>query len=150
MADDTVKFELVSPERMLASVDADSVTVPGMDGDLTAMPNHAPFLTTLRPGHVVVRGQDEARYFVSGGFAEIYDNTVTVLAEVGMEHRELTRAWLEERIEQARGAVEEAGPEHIQPATQKLNDYLGVLAHTDLPPGSDSSAPLKTSAPAPG
>ena len=136
MADDTLKFELVSPERMLASVEADSVTVPGMEGDLTAMPNHAPFLTTLRPGHVVVHGREQARYFVSGGFAEIYDNTVTVLAEVGMEHGELTRGWLEERIEEARKAVDDAGPEHVQPATQKLNDYLGVLAHVDLPPGS--------------
>ena len=147
---ETLQFELVSPERMLASIEADAVTVPGMEGDLTAMPNHAPFLTTLRPGHVVVRGQDSRRFFVSGGFAEIYDNTVTVLAEVGMEHGELTRAWIEERIAQARTAVEEAGPENIQPATQKLNDYIGVLAHVDLPPGSDSSAPLKTSAPAPG
>ena len=146
---ETLKFELVSPERMLASVEADAVTVPGIEGDLTAMPNHAPFLTTLRPGHVVVNGQEQQRFFVSGGFAEIYDNTVTVLAEVGMEHRELTREWLEERISEARTAVEDAGPEHIQPATQKLNDYLGVLAHVDLPPGSDSSAPLKTSAKAP-
>ena len=146
---ETLKFELVSPERMLASVEADSVTVPGMEGDLTAMPNHAPFLTTLRPGHVVVHGREGRRYFVSGGFAEIYENTVTVLAEVGMEHQELTRAWLEERISEARTAVEEAQPEHVQPATQKLNDYMGVLAHVDLPPGSDSSSPLKTAAKAP-
>ena len=149
MADETLKFELVSPERMLASVEAESVTVPGMDGDLTAMPNHAPFLTTLRPGNVVVHGKEGQRYFVSGGFAEIYDNTVTVLAEVGMEHQELTREWLEERVAQARTAVEEAGAEHVQPATQKLNDYLGVLAHADLPPGTDSSAPLKSSTKAP-
>ena len=146
---ETLQFELVSPERMLASTEADAVTVPGMEGDLTALPSHAPFLTTLRPGHVVVQGQEPQRYFVSGGFAEIYDNTVTVLAEVGMEHGELTREWLEERIAEARTAVEEAGPEHIQPATQKLNDYLGVLGQVDLPPGTDSSAPLKSSAKAP-
>jgi F-type H+-transporting ATPase subunit epsilon len=146
---ETLQFELVSPERMLASTEAEMVTVPGMEGDLTAMPNHAPFMTTLRPGHVVVHGREQQRYFVSGGFAEIYDNTVTVLAEIGLEHHELTREWLEERVAEARTAVEEAGPERIQPATQKLNDYLGVLAHVDLPPHSESSAPLKTSAPGP-
>ena len=51
---DTLQFDLVSPERKLASVEATSVQIPGMDGDFTAMPNHAPFLTTLRPG--VVQG----------------------------------------------------------------------------------------------
>lgn len=133
---DSLQFELVSPERKLASVEANSVTIPGMEGDLTAMPNHAPFMTTLRPGHVVVRGSDEERFFVSGGFAEIYDNTVTVLAEIGMQASELTRDWLEERIERQREVVEQAEGENVRPATQKLNDYLGVLAQTDLPAGS--------------
>ena len=51
---DTLQFELVSPERKLASVAASAVTIPGIGGDFTAMPNHAPFLTTLRPGVVRV------------------------------------------------------------------------------------------------
>ena len=69
---ETLKFELVSPERKLASVEAEAVTIPGMQGDLTAMANHAPFLTNLRPGYVVVRnGSSEDGYFVTGGFAEI-------------------------------------------------------------------------------
>ena len=146
---ETLTFELVSPERMLASTEADMVTVPGMEGDLTAMPNHAPFLTTLRPGQVVVHGRERQTYFVTGGFAEIYENTVTILAEIGLEQHELSREWIEERITEARAAVEEAGPEQMQPATQRLNDYVGVLAHVDLPPHSESSAPLKTSAKAP-
>ena len=49
---DTLQFDLVSPERKLASVEATSVQIPGIGGDFTAMPNHAPFLTTLRPGVV--------------------------------------------------------------------------------------------------
>ena len=65
-------FELVSPAKKLASSEAEAVTIPGMEGDLTAMANHAPFLTTLRPGFVTVRnGSAEERYFVTGGFAEI-------------------------------------------------------------------------------
>ena len=78
---ETLTFELVSPARRLASAEAEAVTIPGMEGDLTAMVNHAPFLSTLRPGYVVVRnGGSEERYFVTGGFAEISDNTVSVLA----------------------------------------------------------------------
>lgn len=134
---ETLQFELVSPERKLASLEAEMVTIPGMLGDLTAMANHAPFLTTLRPGLVVVHngGKKEA-YFLTGGFAEISDNTVTVLAEDAMEHAELSRGFVEERIEAQRKVVDDAGPDHIQPATQKLNDYLAVLAQVDLPAGS--------------
>ena len=67
---ETLNFELVSPERKLASTEAEAVTIPGMEGDLTAMANHAPFLTNLRPGYVVVRnGSTEDGYFVTGGFA---------------------------------------------------------------------------------
>lgn len=133
---ETLKFELVSPERKLASTEAEMITIPGMLGDLSAMANHAPFMTTLRPGYVVVHGRNQERYFVSGGFAEIYDNTVTVLAEIGMPASDVTRGWIEERIQEARTAAAEASGEHVQPATQKLNDYIGVLAQVDLPPGS--------------
>jgi F-type H+-transporting ATPase subunit epsilon len=85
---DTLNFELVSPERKLASVEAEMVTIPGMMGDLTAMANHAPFLTNMRPGFVVVRnGSSEDGYFVTGGFAEISSNTISVLAEdAGRRH----------------------------------------------------------------
>ena len=89
---DVLTFELVSPERKLASVEADSITIPGMQGDLTAMVSHAPFLSTLRPGFVVVRkGSDENRYFVTGGFAEISDDTVSVLAELAVEGGAVTQ-----------------------------------------------------------
>ena len=51
---DMVQFDLVSPEKKLASVEATLVELPGMEGDLAAMPNHAPLLTTLRPGVIKV------------------------------------------------------------------------------------------------
>ena len=90
---ETLKFELVSPERKLASVEAEAVTIPGMMGDLTAMANHAPFLTNMRPGYVVVRnGASEDGYFVTGGFAEISKNTVSVLAEEAVEKSAVNRA----------------------------------------------------------
>ena len=69
---DTMQFDLVSPERMLASVAASAVQVPGAEGDFTAMPGHVPFISTLRPG-VVVAATDkgEMKYIVTGGFAEV-------------------------------------------------------------------------------
>lgn len=125
---ETLKFELVSPERKLASVEAEAVTIPGMLGDLTAMHNHAPFLTNLRPGYVVVRnGSSEDGYFVTGGFAEISENTVSVLAEEAVEKAEVNRAFIEVKIGQAEQALADAAPARKQAALQKLNDYKALL-----------------------
>ncbi len=125
---ETLRFELVSPERKLASVEAEAVTIPGMMGDLTAMANHAPFLTNMRPGYVVVRnGSSEDGYFVTGGFAEISENTVSVLAEEALEKAAVNRAFIEEKIGQAEQALADAAPARKQAALQKLNDYKALL-----------------------
>ena len=122
-------FELVSPERKLASTEADAVTIPGAEGDLTAMPGHAPFLTTLRPGPVVVRsGSNETRYFVTGGFAEISQDVVSVLAERGIEAEQADAAFLDERIADAEKALEDAPAERRQAAQQRLADFQSVRA----------------------
>lgn len=77
-----VQFDLVSPERRLASLVVSEVQIPGADGDLTAMEGHAPSITTLRPGILKAVGADGARsYIVTGGFAEITAQSVSVLAE---------------------------------------------------------------------
>jgi F-type H+-transporting ATPase subunit epsilon len=125
---DTLNFELVSPERKLASVEAEMVTIPGMMGNLTAMANHAPFLTNMRPGFVVVRnGSSEDGYFVTGGFAEISSNTISVLAEEAIEKATVNRAFIEEKITQAEQALADATPARKQAALQKLNDYKALL-----------------------
>ena len=78
---DTMQFDLVSPERRLASGQARSVQIPGAEGQLTAMPDHAPMITTLRPGIVRVEMTDGVKTFgVVGGFAEITADGVSILA----------------------------------------------------------------------
>ena len=79
---ENMQFDLVSPERSLASFEASSVQVPGAQGDMTVMPGHAPVITTLRPGILMVEaaGQTHA-YVVSGGFAEVTGSGLSVLAE---------------------------------------------------------------------
>jgi F-type H+-transporting ATPase subunit epsilon len=77
-----LQFDLVSPERRLASLQATEVQIPGADGDLTAMEGHAPTITTLRPGILkVVAAAGTTAYVVTGGFAEITAAGVSVLAE---------------------------------------------------------------------
>lgn len=124
-----LSFELVSPARKLASAEAEAVTIPGMEGDLTAMENHAPFLTTLRPGYVVVRqGSGEDRYFVIGGFAEIADNTVSILAEEAVTADTVTAEWLDARIADAERDHEEAIESRKQASLQRVNDLTTLRA----------------------
>ena len=79
---DTFKFELVSPERVLLSENAEQVVLPGSDGDFAVLPNHAPMIATLRPGVLDVRlPSGPRRIFVKGGFAEVEPDRLTVLAE---------------------------------------------------------------------
>ena len=66
---DTMQFDLVSPERSLASFPVTEALIPGADGDMTAMPDHAPVITTLRPGILKVDGTSgPAEFLVFGGF----------------------------------------------------------------------------------
>lgn len=103
---DKVAFELVAPERQLASVEADMVVVPGEEGDFGVLPNHAPFLSLLRPGVISVYQGDrvERRVFVGGGFAEVNEQGCTVLAE---DAQPLEEVDLERAREDLRGAEED-------------------------------------------
>ena len=89
---DTVQFDLVSPERLLASTQAREVQIPGAEGDMTALADHAPLITTLRPGLLKVSGADgEQVYVVTGGFAEINGESISVLAERAIPKDEVTQ-----------------------------------------------------------
>ncbi|MEO9575096.1 MAG: F0F1 ATP synthase subunit epsilon [Tateyamaria sp.] len=87
-----MQFDLVSPERELASMDAASVQIPGADGDMTVMADHAPTITTLRPGVLRVEaGGNTHEYVVTGGFAEIGTQGVSVLAERAVAKSDMTQ-----------------------------------------------------------
>ena len=98
----TVQFDLVSPERRLASFAATEVQIPGAMGDLTAMEGHASTITSLRPGLLRVVGVDGTKtYVVTGGFAEISPTGVSVLAEQAVPLDELTPAALDALVADA-------------------------------------------------
>ena len=102
----TLQFDLVSPERRLASVSATEVQIPGADGDLTAMEGHAPTITTLRAGILRAHGADGVKsYVVTGGFAEITATSVSVLAERAVPLEEVTPAILDAMISDASEAT---------------------------------------------
>ncbi|MDP6773753.1 MAG: F0F1 ATP synthase subunit epsilon [Rhodospirillales bacterium] len=120
---DTIEFELVSPERLLRSGPVEMVVVPGGDGDFGVLPEHAPLVSTVRAGAIVVYegGRVKERIFVAGGFAEVTPERCTVLAEEAVPTDELNRVEAEERIREAKEILEE--PE---------NETQRMLAERDL------------------
>ncbi len=127
------KFELVSPESLLLSGDAEIVTVPGAEGDMGILANHAPLMTSLRPGMVSAKladGSEEA-YFVRGGFADIAGESVTVLAEFAVAKKDLTK---EVFAEQLRLAKEDAERHEASGDDEKITSsraYLDQLTHLE-------------------
>ncbi|MDZ4088764.1 MAG: F0F1 ATP synthase subunit epsilon [Tabrizicola sp.] len=98
----TVQFDLVSPERRLASYQATEVQIPGATGDLTAMEGHAATITSLRPGLLkVVSATGMKAYVVTGGFAEISATSVSVLAEQAVPLDEMTAAQMDALVADA-------------------------------------------------
>lgn len=114
MSQATFTFELVSPERLLASGEAESVVVPGADGDFQVMPLHAPVVSTLRPGMVEVAlpEQKSARYFVKAGLAEVNGTRCTILAEGAHDVKDLSADRVAEEISAAERALANAGDDH--------------------------------------
>ena len=142
---DTMQFDLVSPERKLVSVPVREVRLPGNDGDLTAMPGHAPAIVTLRPGMVVLVGADGAQqeFAVTGGFAEINAESVSLLAERGHPREEITQEVFDDMMRDAHRAHrsaqdrrEHVGEEVVTAAVKLLGDMQALGTHIGLDPNA--------------
>jgi len=136
---DTVQFDLVSPERLLTSVAAKEVRIPGAEGDMTAMPDHSPLITTLRPGILkVVSTEGEADYVVTGGFAEINADGISVLAEKAIAREDITQEQFKALVDEATDKlakaqevyVNEPGP--VDDAAKLLSDMVAMGDHIGL------------------
>ncbi len=101
---DKLNFELVSPERLLVSETCDMVVVPGEEGDLGILVEHAPIVTLVRPGVVAVYQGDtiDKRFFVAGGFAEVNEHGCILLTEEALDLAEASKETAERRLDTAR------------------------------------------------
>jgi F-type H+-transporting ATPase subunit epsilon len=112
---DKLNFELVSPERALATEACDMVVMPGEDGDLGILVEHAPMVVLLRPGAVAVHdgGGVVKRFFVAGGFAEVRPEGCILLTEEGLDLAEVGRDAAATRLDTAQrdfAEITEEGP----------------------------------------
>ena len=103
-------FELVSPEALVLSGEASAVVVPGTEGYFTVLANHAPFMSTVKPGVVDVKMADgeTSQIFVRGGFADVSPSGFTLLAEQAISLAELDMDDLEAQIKDAKEDVADA------------------------------------------
>jgi F-type H+-transporting ATPase subunit epsilon len=110
---DKVQFELVSPAKLLLSEEVEMVVVPGGEGDFGVLPGHTPMLTTVRPGIIDIYENDKIvkSIFVVGGFAEVSEDRLAVLAEEAIAVEDLNRDDAEARLEKANSALQKAESE---------------------------------------
>lgn len=107
---DKLQFSLVSPARELFSGEVDHVIAPGSEGEFGVLPNHAPFMSTLRSGRLrIIEGDQVHRYFVHGGFADVTPEGLTVLAEEAIRLEDLDEEGIRNKIAEAEIARQSAG-----------------------------------------
>jgi F-type H+-transporting ATPase subunit epsilon len=124
---DKVQFELVSPERLLASDEVDMIVLPGEEGEFGVLPLHAPVLSLLRPGVIATYqgSRVEKRIFVAGGFAEVNERGCIVLAETAEPLEELDRGQAEQMLRDARDDLADTR-EPSEPERQRLERAIRV------------------------
>ena len=100
----TVKLDIVTAEQLVYSDDVDIVVAPGIDGELAVLPHHAPLMTMLKPGELLVRkGGEEILMAITGGFLEVRPDRVTILADAAERAEDIDAA----RAEEAKRRAEE-------------------------------------------
>ena len=122
-------FELVSPEKLVFSGDVEAVVVPGSEGDFQMLAGHAPVMTTLRPG-VVTIDESSARkteLFVRGGFAEVSEKGLTILAEQAIALADLDGAKLDAEIRNLDEDVADAKADETRRAASEKLAHLRDL-----------------------
>ena len=127
----TFHFDLVSPEKLLFSGEVDQVDVPGSDGDFGVLAGHAPIVSALRPGIMIVHvGGQAQRMIVLGGFAEVSaDGRLTVLADLADSVEDFDRAVLSERIAAQEEKVKEAEGSALDKAIERLDHFKQIDQH---------------------
>jgi F-type H+-transporting ATPase subunit epsilon len=125
----TIKFELVSPERVLISDDVEHVVLPGSEGELGVLPGHAPVVVALKAGMItVIDGGSSKKLFVKGGFAEVNPEALTVLAEHAFDPADADKSMIAQLLSIAELELSEAMDDEAQFMAQAAVDELRALA----------------------
>lgn len=125
---DTFRFELISPERVLMSVDVERVIVPGNDGDFVVLAGHAPVVSTLRPGVLGVTVGSVRKYlFVKSGFVEVDPYRLTTFTEKAYDLEELSAATITDELKTAEAELTAAKDDSAKRMADALVSELKQL-----------------------
>ena len=119
----TISFDLVSPENLIFNDEVGMIIVPGKDGDFGVLPGHSKVMSSLRPGRVMVYGEDKnllKSFFVSGGFAEVNPEKCIVLAESVDEINTIEKQSIEKEIEELSGQETDVAKDQLEIAKAKI------------------------------
>lgn len=119
---DGIRIEIVSPERLVLSEQALSVVVPGTEGYFTVMGDHAPLMSTLKPGFITVTRADgnSQTFYVRGGFADVSPEGLTILAEQASVLSEFNKADIERLLAEAQEQLAKAESHEDRSYAQEL------------------------------
>ena len=119
----TILLDLVSPEQLVFNDKVSMIIVPGKDGDIGVLPGHSKLLSSLRPGRVMVYGEDKQllkSFFVTGGFVEINPEKCIVLAEGVNEMSELDKSSIQQQIQELESGASDSAKEELAIAQSKI------------------------------
>lgn len=127
-------FELVSPEKLVFSGSATEVMVPGTEGYFTVMKDHAPFISTVKPGVVEAKLEsgEDMKVFIPGGLADVSPAGFTLLAEMAMPVADLDADYINGQIEAAEKVLADAVDEKKQSAQEKVDQLKEVKTSLGL------------------
>ena len=144
----TMLLEIITAEQQVYGGEVDLVVAPGIEGELGILPHHAPLMTALQPGEIMIRKDGEETYLaVTGGFMEVIGNKVTILADACERSEEIDEARAQEAVERAKERFErhdsdlqlEQAVSSMRRAQSRLNVVRRRRARGGVPPGPGSS-----------
>lgn len=127
MANGTVEFTLVSPEKHILTDHVDMVVVPGEAGEFGVLPNHAAMISTLRPGLVTLYKGDEKRHvFITEGFANVTETACTVLAETSEFVEDMDVHAMEKRLIETQEELSIARSDSERAELERMGEMLAL------------------------
>lgn len=127
---DYVQVDLVTPEKLYASVEATLVEVPGEAGDFGVLPGHAPMISSIRPGVVTLHASGDTRFLVMGGMAEVTPERCTILAEYVEDVTGVSRDAATSRVNEARNKINAAVTEEEKAVAAREVSISEALAQS--------------------
>jgi F-type H+-transporting ATPase subunit epsilon len=123
MSEELFNFELVTPEKVIVSGSVSSVSIAGVEGDMTIYSNHSPIATAIKPGYIDINSDSKSeRYFLTGGFVQITGSDVVVLSEKASLENEVNLEMIDKEINRTKSSMEKATDLQRCVLSKKLND----------------------------